>query len=66
MDLKREQFQVLARFLGLKPMGKQKLGKASRTPANLYSLRQVLLVKALAAKTQALGVESVLTDLLQG
>ena len=66
LGLKRQQFLGLARFLGMKPMGQQLLSKASHTPANLYSQRQVQLVKALAAKTQALGVESVLADLLQG
>jgi len=66
LGLKRQQFLSLARFLGVKPMGQQKLGKASRTPANYYSQRQLQLLRALAAKTRALGVEPVLTDLLQG
>ena len=49
LELKRLQFLVLVRFLGMKPLGQQLLSKASHTPANLYSQRQVQLVKALAA-----------------
>ena len=65
LGLKRQQFLSLARFLGVKPMGQQRLGKASRTPANMYSSEDLVLLKALEAHCQVSGTRAVLKHLLE-
>jgi hypothetical protein len=64
LGLNRQQFLSVIRFLGVKPICKQKLGQASRTPANFYSQKQLQSLQALATKTQALGLEPTTTDFL--
>jgi hypothetical protein len=65
LGLRRPQFLVLARFLGVKPSKQARLTSRSRTPGNLYSPDEIALLKALEAHCQVSGTRAVLKHLLE-
>jgi hypothetical protein len=62
LGMKRQQFQVLVRFLGLRPAVQKRLG-ASRTPVNLYDADAIGLLEQLARRCRYEGVGRVLKSL---
>lgn len=62
LGMKRQQFQVLARFFGLRPVVKRRLG-ASRTPVNLYDADAIGLLEQLARRCRNEGAGRALENL---
>jgi hypothetical protein len=63
LGMKRQQFQVLARFLGLRPAVRRRVA-ASRTPVNLYASDTIELLERLARRCRDEGVARVLGSLM--
>ena len=62
LGLKRQQFQVLARFFGLEPVARRRFSTA-RTPANLYDPAEIEALGWFSKLCRLRGIEAVL-DLL--
>ena len=62
LGVKRQQFQVLARFFGLRPVVQRRLG-ASRTPVNLYDADAIGFLVRLARRCRDEGARRVLESL---
>ena len=60
--MKRQQFQVLVRFLGLRPAVQKRLG-ASRTSVNLYDVAAIELMARIGRRCRYEGVGRVLKSL---
>ncbi len=62
LGLKRQQFQVLARFLGIEPVDRRRLSTA-RTPANLYDPAEIRALGWFSKLCRLRGIEAVLDSL---
>ena len=62
LGLKRQEFQVLARFFGLEPVARRRLSTA-RTPANLYDPTEIQALGWFSKLCRLRGIEAVLDSL---
>jgi len=60
--MKRQQFQVLVRFFGLRPTAQRRLG-ASRTSVNLYDVAAIELMARIGRRCRCEGVGRALRSL---
>ncbi len=62
LGMKRQQFQVLVRFFGLRPTAQRRLG-SSRTAVNLYDVAAIELMARIGRRCRYEGVGRVLKSL---
>jgi len=62
LGLKRQQFQILARFFGLEPVARRRLSTA-RTPANIYDPAEIRALGWFSRLCRLRGIEAVLDSL---
>ena len=62
LGLKRQEFQVLARFLGVQPVARRRLSTA-RTPANLYDSAEIRALGWFSRLCRLRGIEAVVDSL---
>jgi len=62
LGLKRQQFQILARFFGVEPVARRRLSTA-RTPANLYDPAEIETLGWFSKLCRLRGIEAVLDSL---
>ena len=65
LNLKRQQFQVLAQFFSLKPFSRRLLNGKSRTPGNLYDPALIGMLRRLSLRCRANGGSLVLSRLME-